>query len=43
MSVSRVKDSGLYTLFEMEVVEDEFSFICTCLDGRFVDILNLRN
>jgi len=38
-----VKTRVLYTLFEMEVMEDEFSFIGACLDGRFVDILDLRN
>jgi hypothetical protein len=33
---------GKYALFEMEIVEDEFAFICACFDSRFIDILDLR-
>jgi len=31
-----------YALFEMEVVEDKFSFVGTCFHGGFVDILDLQ-
>ena len=32
----------MYAFFEMEVVEDKFSFVGTCFHGRFVDILDLQ-
>jgi hypothetical protein len=33
---------GKYALFKMEVMEDEFALVCACLNGRFIDVLDLR-
>jgi hypothetical protein len=38
-SISR----GAYTLFEMKIVEDKFSFVRTCFNGGFVHILDLQS